>query len=133
MPPNLKKKIAGNTEKWLKNIARKPWPSGTVAINFGIFEWEETGFETYVAFCKTFDENSRDWPCDELEKVKYRYAKTPNNKGKLEWDEFEKIVGSVFVKWVRTMKNTDKFKGVRGIAHGFDSGDLTIIYKNDVF
>ena len=130
MKITITQQIRDNTDKWLNVIAEQRWPNGTVSINFGMLEISKTGFDVYVSFCGRFEEKSTDWTRSELEKGKNRYANTPDNRNKIDWTEFEKVIGSCVKNWIRKLSTKNKLIGIRGIAHGFDSGDLTIVYKN---
>lgn len=118
--------------EWLNEVSVHDWPELAEGINIGFLEWTDSGFEAYVAFCPRFDAAGQDWPCEELDEVDYRYAQLPKNKGALEWDEFDNLVAPIIQEWVNGLKRRHRLSGIKGIAHGFDAGDLTLVYRAGV-
>lgn len=99
-----------------------------VAFNFGLFESEE-GFEMYLSGSKNFDEDDEDWAANMDFEPKEKYFSFGNEFLKdRDWQDILKYSENLVQTYIASEEfKTSVFAQAKGIAVGFDDGDLIII------
>ncbi|VTR49165.1 hypothetical protein [Sphingobacterium thalpophilum] len=123
------KPIYQRFHEWLNNINKtEKIDNSIVAFNFGLFESEE-GFTMYLNGSKIFDKEDDDWAAnmDFEPKQKYFSFGTEFLKDK-DWKDILKYSENLVQTYIASEDfKTSIFVQAKGVAVGFDDGDLTII------
>lgn len=99
-----------------------------VAFNFGLFESEE-GFTMYLNGSKIFDKDDDDWATNMDFEPKQKYFSFGNEflKGK-DWQDILRYSEHLVQTYIASEEfKTSIFAQAKGIAVGFDDGNLMII------
>lgn len=123
------KPVDQRLHEWVDNINKtERIDKSIIAFNFGLFESEE-GFTMYLTGSKVFDEDDDDWATnmDFEPKQKYFSFGTVFLKDK-DWEDILKYSENLVRTYIASEAfKTSIFVQAKGIAVGFDDGDLTII------
>lgn len=123
------KSVDQRFHEWLDNINKtERIDKSIIAFNFGLFESEE-GFTMYLNGSKIFDEDDDDWAAnlDFEPKEKYFSFGTEFLKDK-DWEDILKYSQNLIQTYIASEEfKTSIFAQAKGIAVGFDDGELTII------
>jgi len=117
-----------NFEEWIAQIIKTEKPSKNIkGYYFGLFENEDNEYMLYLSGSTEFDEEDDDWACNDDYAPNEKYFQLPKCKG-LEWEDVLKQVVDMLYKFIKTdLYNNSFFSKAKGIATGFDEGDLILI------
>lgn len=113
-------------ETWLDSVLEENMPIDGVAVNFNIYEEEDSQWSLQLITTSCFNEEDSDWCCEEVfttEDDLFTW-KQENN-----WEEILKITIQMINKYLEVGKYADILKQYKAIATGFVDGDLEILYK----
>lgn len=115
--------------EWLETINKiEKIDKSIIAFNFGLFESEE-GFTMYLNGSQTFDEDDEDWATNMDFEPKQKYFSFGSEflKDK-NWQDILNYSEHLVQTYIASEEfKTSVFAQAKGIAVGFDDGELTII------
>lgn len=113
-------------EIWLNDIIDKNRPLSGAAINFNIYEDEDSNWSIQLISAAFFDEDNDDWCCEEVfttGECLYTW------KQKSGWMEVLKASCGMIRRYLEEGKYAGELKKFEAVAAGFVDGDLVILYK----
>ena len=113
-------------EKWLDNILDKNMPLSGIAVNFNLYENDDSQWSIQVISSPEFDEDDPDWCCNEAFSTGEDLFTWKQDTG---WEEIFDISCEMIRKYLSEGKYAEELKKYEGIATGFVDGDLEILYK----
>lgn len=116
-----------NFEEWITGITKTEKPSKKIiAFYFGLFESADNEYMMYLSGSREFDGDG-DWACYDDFEPKEKYLPLAQYKG-LGWEVVLDNVVATLQEFVKTdLYLNSFFSKAKGIATGFDNGDLTLI------
>jgi hypothetical protein len=115
-------------EKWIKKIVDSEHPNkDIIGYYFGIFESGTKEYTLYLSGSTEFDEEDEDWACNDDFEPKEKYLPLPQYKN-LKWEEVLNEIVGILKKFIETnVYKNSFFLRAKGIATGFDEGNLILI------
>lgn len=115
--------------EWLDNLSKtESIDKSIIAFNFGLFESGD-GFTMYLNGSKIFDKDDDDWAANMDFEPKQKYFSFGKEflKNK-DWEDILKYSENLVETYIASEAfKTSIFAQAKGIAVGFDGGDLTIL------
>lgn len=115
-------------EKWLDKIFGENMPLPGIAINFNLYEDDDSQWSIQIISSAEFDEENPDWCCDEEFSSGEDLFTWKHDTG---WEEILDISCEMIRKYLSEGKYADEIKNYDGIAVGFVDGDLEILYTKE--
>ena len=113
-------------EAWLNDILDKNSPLGGAAINFNIYEDEDSFWSIQLISAEYFDENDDDWCCEEVFTTGEDLYTWKQNS---DWMEVMQSSCDMIKRYLEEGKYADELKKFEAVAAGFVDGDLAILYR----
>lgn len=114
--------------EWAENALQDAELSNVVALNFNLYEDQDSFWAVEIVGTSSFDENDADWACDEVFTTRdnpFTWEEETDCDGILE--EVTEWIGDLLDGTV-LMEMLDR---LQGIGVGFVDGDIEIVYKKE--
>ena len=114
-------------ETWLNNILGQDIPSSVVALNFNLYEDEDSKWSMELVGTASFDLEDEDWCCDEI----FDFGTRTNPltwKEEKEWNDILTQIQTILKRYLQQGKYSDVLKQYQGVGMGFVDGDIEILF-----
>jgi hypothetical protein len=113
---------------WLDSVLRKKLPSGTVAVNFNLYDNVDDEWSVELVATDEFDEEDEDWACSEV----FTTRGNPFGiKHDGTWEDVQKIFEYNVSNYLKNGKFAHKLRNYQAVGIGFVDRNITILYKKD--
>ena len=114
--------------EWAENALQDAELSNVVALNFNLYEDQDSFWAVEIVGTSSFDENDADWTCDEV------FATRDNPFTWGEETDCNAILEEV-TEWIGDLMDgtvlMEMLERLQGIGVGFVDGDIEIVYKKE--
>ena len=113
-------------EDWLNSVCEEEKDFPGEAINFNIYENEDSCWSVQLITADDYDEEDDDWCCEEA------FSTEDNQfiwKQECNWEEIQDLVVDMIERYLQQGRYRDFLKKYVAITAGFVDGDLILIYK----
>lgn len=114
--------------EWAENALQGAELSNVVALNFNLYEDQDSFWAVEIVGTSSFDENDADWACDEV------FVTRDNPFTWEEETDCDAILEEV-IEWIGDLMDDtvlmEMLERLQGIGVGFVDGDIEIVYKKE--
>ena len=114
--------------KWLDSVLERCLQVDAVALNFNIYEEEDSEWSIQLVATASYTEENDDWACDEVyssEEDLYYW------KNEADWTEVYEQVVDFVNEYFEKGKYIEELKRYEAIGIGFVDGDIGVVFQKN--